>query len=265
MFEYTCSECGKLHMKKCKSKNKFGLAFCSNECISKAQKTGGCLASRMKKPTPNVKKQQETMMKRYGVKGTFASKDLTQKARNTMMNKYGDSFPQKLNSTKEKMKQTNIELWGHECTIHSDKITFDRVELVKKAFDTKREKGLIFTSKPENVVKESLISIFGVDDVVVHPWLKRWLMDFYVKSINTYVQVDGEYWHGLDRPIEECNVTQRKKFNKDRDQDKWFASNENINNFKLFRITDKQINSLSSEQLCDYLKNKLLHFLSYDI
>jgi hypothetical protein len=35
-----------------------------------------------------------------------------------------------------------------------------------------------------------------------------WPVDFYVKSINTYIQYDSEYWHGLDRSIDVMMASQ---------------------------------------------------------
>jgi hypothetical protein len=70
-----------------------------------------------------------------------------------------------------------------------------------------------------------------------------WPIDFYVKSIDTYIQFDGEYWHGLDRPLEEIQKfkTSRDRrifegWNRDREQDKWFREQ----GLKLNRITNKQ-------------------------
>ena len=74
---------------------------------------------------------------------------------------------------------------------------------------------------------------------VVH----RWPIDFYIKSIDTYVQLDGVYWHGLDRPIEAIaehrtkrDVQIHKKWLIDRQQVEWFASR----GLRLVRITDQE-------------------------
>lgn len=78
-----------------------------------------------------------------------------------------------------------------------------------------------------------------------------WNIDFYIPEINTYVQFDGVYWHGLDRPIELiCELqTSRNKaiYNnwvKDRLQDEWFLKT----NKRLIRITDLEFKS--SPDMC---------------
>lgn len=59
----------------------------------------------------------------------------------------------------------------------------------------------------------------------------------FIPSINTYVEVDGSYWHGLDKPYEQLGVDQRKKFDNDRRLD------EHCNQcgIRLVRITDSEV------------------------
>lgn len=66
-------------------------------------------------------------------------------------------------------------------------------------------------------------------------FVNGWSIDIFVPSINTYVQFDGIYWHGLDRPIEEQrNLKIKKKYFRDIEQNEWFLSH----GLKLIRITD---------------------------
>lgn len=68
-----------------------------------------------------------------------------------------------------------------------------------------------------------------------------WNVDMYVPDIDTYIQFDGVYWHGLDRPVEEIknsntkrNIAIYKKWTIDREQDEWFLKVSK----RLVRITD---------------------------
>lgn len=70
-----------------------------------------------------------------------------------------------------------------------------------------------------------------------------WNIDMYVPELDTYVQFDGTYWHGLDRPIEmikesrtACDTTIYKKWSSDREQDAWFSASGK----RLVRITDDE-------------------------
>jgi len=68
-----------------------------------------------------------------------------------------------------------------------------------------------------------------------------WNIDFFIPEIQTYVQFDGVYWHGLDRPIEEIQESSSKrdkaiyrKWLIDQEQNVWFVANQK----RLIRITD---------------------------
>lgn len=108
---------------------------------------------------------------------------------------------------------------------------------------TMKERGVYFTSKPEDIFYELLCSKFGSDSVRRRVSLKTWSMDFYIETIDTFVQFDGEYWHGLDRPLEVIrestsprDKTILRKYEIDREQDEWFKSTGK----NLLRVTDKQ-------------------------
>jgi very-short-patch-repair endonuclease len=106
---------------------------------------------------------------------------------------------------------------------------------------TMKANGTYFTSKPEEALYQYLVARFQhVERQVV---VNQWPIDFYVVDIDAYVQLDGAYWHGLDRPIEEIaqfktprDRTILRKFQIDREQDEWFRSTDR----RLLRITDRQ-------------------------
>lgn len=71
----------------------------------------------------------------------------------------------------------------------------------------------------------------------------NWNVDFYIPEMDVYVQFDGVYWHGLDRPINVIMESQSlrdqiiyKKYLLDKEQDVWFQKQEKC----LVRITDIQ-------------------------
>jgi hypothetical protein len=101
-----------------------------------------------------------------------------------------------------------------------------------------------------------LVNQYGESNVLrqvrVTPY---WIVDFYVSSIDTYIQFDGVYWHGLDRPIEQIkesgtfghirDASIYRKWCVDRQQDKWFLETGK----KLVRITDQELKSDSQQAL----------------
>lgn len=84
----------------------------------------------------------------------------------------------------------------------------------------------------------------------------RWSVDFYVAPIDVYVEMDGVYWHGLDRPIdaiERCETRTDRKilgtWHKDRLQDSWFGDNS----MRLVRFTDVELRRMSDKDVLERL------------
>jgi hypothetical protein len=116
-------------------------------------------------------------------------------------------------------------------------------EARQKAYETCRKKGIrAFTSKVEDSVYEILCERFGAEDVKRWKYITRSCgtkhnVDLFIISLNTYIEVDGEYWHGLDRPYEELPDAFRAKFDHDRALDTYCVQNA----IKLVRVTDLEI------------------------
>lgn len=125
----------------------------------------------------------------------------------------------------------------------------DKENMIRKTVETKRQNGSYTgTSKQEERFYQKLVELFGENDVKRWVPIKKWVLDFYIKSIDTYIEFDGMYWHGLLYPLETLEEKAKtskqiasilKRYHKDRDKDKWFTEN----NFKLIRITDTQFSS----------------------
>jgi len=93
-----------------------------------------------------------------------------------------------------------------------------------------------------------LCEYFEKENVVHQKWINKWPIDFYVKTIDTYIQFDGVYWHGLDMPLEEIrksnkprDISRIQKWERDREQNLWFKEHGK----RLIRITDVQFESSS--------------------
>lgn len=106
-----------------------------------------------------------------------------------------------------------------------------------------KRNGSYASSAWEREFEQYLVARFGDHDVERQASVNGWKIDFKVRSLDTYVQFDGEYWHGLDRPHKQlrASASQRDKailgsWKRDRDQDAWFAAN----GLRLVRVTDRQ-------------------------
>lgn len=116
-------------------------------------------------------------------------------------------------------------------------------ETIRLRHESTKRNGSYGKSKPENECYEYLCCRFGKENIERQCPIKNWAIDFYIKSIDIYVQLDGVYWHGLNRPIEiiaehktKQDVQIHKKYLDDREQNEFFVKN----GLKLIRVTDIQ-------------------------
>ena len=278
-FEIECDNCNKI-IQRYKSQATGDTHFCSKECVKIAKLSGGKIAEKIKKTNlekygcENVfaskiikDKIKSTLVEKYGVDNPQKSEKIRQRSQETCIKKYGVDNPAKSQLVREKeslthksksveekeaalekRKITNLKKYGVEfpMQIESVKEKFDWSNAYKKSIETKRKnKTGTSSSKIEYLVMDILHDIFGKDEVQSQVTINnRWTVDFYIKSRDLYLQVDGVYWHGLDRSLDDIQEFKSSKdvrilqtFNKDREQDLWAKTN----NVKLLRITDEEI------------------------
>lgn len=125
----------------------------------------------------------------------------------------------------------------------------------KKRHRTNELKGSkLWNSRPEDELHEILCNEFGQENVRRQRWKNNWPIDFYVKSIDTYIQYDS-YWHGYkqDGTLRDLNEVKEyktkqdveiyKKMLVDIEQNEWFKSQ----NLCLTRIIGAEF---QNSQLC---------------
>lgn len=143
---------------------------------------------------------------------------------------------------------------GGKKTFESGKLQFaveasKTPEAKKKAFETKKARGLLKSSKLELKFRDSLYEMFG-NVVDHHVMIDRYHCDFLIKDRNLYVQFDGVYWHGLDRPYEQLDLRIKRKYDIDRELDDYAKRSE----IRLVRITDIQfLSGMWKEAICENL------------
>ena len=143
---------------------------------------------------------------------------------------------------------------------------YDFQEWRRKVYKSMKKNGWYKRkSKPENAFYDFLSLSFNTNDIERIKIIKfdnkhRWEIDFYIKSIDTYVQFDGIYWHALDKQIEiirestkKQDVQRCKAYTRDRAQDEWFVQN----NLKLVRITDVEFSKASKNNNLSIIISKI--------
>lgn len=191
-----------------------------------------------------LNKHVETVcLEKYGVITPLTSNSCIEKGKKTSYDKFGVSDPRSSEFVKKKREETNIRIYGKSTFLATDENrTILRTKEVREHIHAVlKRNGTYGKSKIEDRFYNALIDQFGIVERQVN--INGWLIDFYVKSIDTYIQFDGVYWHGLDRNLEEiCKFVHKRdrviynKFLTDRKQDNWFKKS----GFRLVRITDKQ-------------------------
>lgn len=99
---------------------------------------------------------------------------------------------------------------------------------------------------------------FGYHDVeqqvaIEHDTSRPWLIDARTISLNVNVQLDGEFWHGLNKPYEKLHQCGKQAYDRDRAQDKWFESAD----LKLVRVTDKEFLAMKKSRCSSSFVRKL--------
>lgn len=228
----------KLHpCRSCRSK----AIWCDSKVVEKRQKT--CL---VRYGSTNAFQSPQTLLtvrERYGVDNVGQSDFVKTKIIESTQKSCGADCSFANRAVQEKSQQTMLERYGCKKPLQSAHI---KSQIDFKAASQKRHETMkarhgygTRTSKIETEFYRFLTTQFPIDDVRRHVFVNNWSIDFYVQSIETYVQFDGVYWHGL-REVDNSDSPRaqaiRKVFEKDRQQDAWFTAN----NLRLIRITDEQ-------------------------
>jgi len=215
--------------------------FCKPPCSREARKKNGISETRLRKKN----------LERYGVEYTLQLPEIQEKSKQTCVKKYGVEKPLQCETFKRQVIDTCLSKYGVSSAFHIPEIAqnYDRNDMNCKRIKTMKIRGTTISSKPEKQMHQMLINKFGNEYVETQIRIPdtHWIIDFYVKSINTFIQSDGVYWHGLNvnrnTLIESTNPRDQKRiraWNIDRRQELWFKEQ----NMHLLRITDLAIKNL---------------------
>lgn len=248
-----CDQCGKhfLKQKGATLSIKSNLHFCCKKCQYMS------LSDTESKVSKKIK---ETQITKYG--GYFVGTKKFQDDQKTFcLEKYGVESRLESPQILEKIKQTCIEKYGKETYVGSDdhKSKMDFKEVAAKAWETKIKNGTCSKSKPEEKVYTILVNELGENDVIRQCKVLRQWVDFYIKSLDLYIQCDGVYWHGKNRKLATIKLqktTQDKKIYNQILRDRKLNKYMKKNNMKLVRITDDEINEWTDQKILEVIKGK---------
>jgi very-short-patch-repair endonuclease len=182
-------------------------------------------------------KTEDTNVKKYGCRNPAQSEVVKSKMRSTCQERYGTDFVFQSESFKSVSAQTSKRKFG--VSHHSKRVEFRRAigvnlklhrqawkesmvrnhgvdnplkllktrqacnsdESMVKRRETMRHNRSWTTSKPENRLYEILLLKYPKVQRQVP--VGRWVMDFYIPETDTYVNLNGSYWHGRGKTREE--------------------------------------------------------------
>lgn len=239
-------------------------------------------------------KTENTCLKRYGVKHPLQYLEFIEKSKETCRENFGVDFYLQSNECKEevrlklqkfgsfttysqleevkqKTKETNLKRYGVEYLLMDKEFRKRCNEIIKERFHSSlkaNDFGIEFginqnMSKPEIKVLEILLSYFSKEDIVYNSYIDErypFRVDFYIKGIDLFIEVNGHWTHGLSPYIETPEnliaIENAKKKNSvmydkfievwsNRDPLKLKYANENNLNF--IRLYGKNVNKMLEE------------------
>lgn len=210
--------------------------------------------------TQAIEKRKNTCIEKYGTEHALGSQFVIEKRKRNLIEKSGVKNVSQIASTRDKVKETNLKRYGVENTfsIQKAKERANSKNAILKRHKTMKANGTYGKSKSEDNFYEFLIASFQHKVIDRQVIVNGWNIDFKVENI--FIQFDGEYYHGLDRPIElikefktPTDRTIYKTYLRDKAQNLWFIENNKI----LIRITDKEF-----EQDKTTIYNKILEAMN---
>ena len=139
-----------------------------------------------------LQKIKNTNLKKFGVEFPLQqlkkeNSEIYQKISQTCINKFGVDSPLKNKEVREKIKQTNIQKYGVDNPLKNK-------EIWKKSQDNRQ---ISSKSKLENNFLNYLKLKYESDDIITQYKSKEYpyYCDFYIKSINLYIEIQGHWTH----------------------------------------------------------------------
>lgn len=120
----------------------------------------------------------------------------------TNLNRYGILNPQSLEQFKNKKQDTCLQKYGVRNVIASKQVQQKRnchiQQIVDKTYKTKKQNNSFGKSKTEDVIYKMLCEQFGINNVQrqYKSELYPYPCDFYVISLDLYIEYQGWWSHG---------------------------------------------------------------------
>lgn len=264
VFECECDQCHKyIELPPNRIKRKY--QFCSKECQRLAQLTGGLL-DKLKRDVCMNNFGDDHPMRNDKIKNSFINpfsrQDVKDKIKKTSLERYGVDNAMKCDVGKQNLKQSIIQKYGtldcfNKLLLQKRTATnlkrygvenpLQRPEIIAKQKATMASRGVKqFQSKLELRIGQLLQQEFS--EVQTQKWINGRPIDFFLPEINVFIQVDGEFYHGLTERARQYAFV-LANVERDKIQNDWFYDNK----LKMLRLPESQCRSITSTQLKDLI------------
>lgn len=220
-----CKICGK--PVKFQGRNTVFSIYCSHRCKKLDPEVNKKWKESCGEKGTNRKKAKQTTLDRYGYENPYQIPDVInkikrankekkdeaqEKSKQTCLEKYGESYFFKSVIFKDKVRNTSLSKYGTKHPMQSNivKSKYNWKELSSKCIETKKKNGTINSSKPEDDTYTMLLEIFPDTIRQYKSNLYPYYCDFYVPSINTYIECQYGWTHG-QHPFNEDNENDLQK------------------------------------------------------
>ena len=259
--------------------------FCSKTCLNtkeglkiKFEKSNKTNLERYGAENPYAspiikEKLRKTWLERYGAENPYASEEIKNRIKNTLISKYGVDSPQKSEIIKEKTAQTNIkkygnkmylqsnegikkskqiikEKYGDEIYSHTDNYKNRIKEIQEKRHNSLKAHNTYSTSNIEQQFKEYLEQNYPNDfEYQYKSELYPFNCDFYIKSLNLYIEIQGNWTHGF-HPFDDNNEDDIKRLNEMKSKNTQYHKNA----INTWTIRDVKKRNIAKQNNLNYLE-----------
>lgn len=211
-------------------RNQLFLSHCSNKCKKLDKNVNEKWKTSCGEKGTNRNKAKKTMMQKYGVENPYQipeviekikifnkekSKDSLRKQKETCLKKYGVESYLQTDKFKEQSKETCIKKYGVDHPMKSEiiKEKYNWEEITKKINITKELHGTFNTSNDENESYEILKAIYPDTIRQYKSDIYPFLCDFYIPSLDLFIECQYGWQHG-GHPFNKDNNDDIERLNK---------------------------------------------------
>ena len=244
--QLACDLCGKHYDVKKSQVSSSSIHACCREHSNMLQRKGHavyCLKRERASTSDNqaklknaYRRRAETNMRLYGVTCTLQAPDVLKKREASMLENYGVAHALQSPVLLAKMQKTMLDRHG---VINPTQLPQNRDNMRIRIME--RNAQGIGPSNKEKAFGDALETLYGTVERQVR--VNNWQIDFYVPAVDTFVQYDGVYWHGIEeRARVHEHVRQRMAI--DAEQNQWFRKNQKT----LIRFNERECEELMKDE-----------------